>query len=317
MNLFLLVTPDVAHHHICSNSSNVESKLESTACCVGSLKRRTKCRDWAMWKRRQGKRRDERWRTMTTMLEMLAVETSFSLIGEYLTFPLTLSQRLTISSCDFSHRGKWRSMRQVIRRREYQDDVRDRQYEKDEKIELEKQTEQLLQQQMKEMADLEAKQRAAGYLFDDSAHIKVAIGGTGSAATTTPSGALKPKATTAAFGADDDEDVGKKKRTLITLDDSDGLTPSQREERNREKLKALRDQVPKDKSALWATPIAWDSVTEVSLVPHSLPLPSNGQFSRIHAYTQIDITVLAREQDCTTHPQDNRGCIGRSRPRFA
>jgi len=152
-------------------------------------------------------------------------------------------------------------MRQAVRRREYQDDVRDRQTEEVEMVELEKQTEELLQKQMQEMADLEAKQRAAGYLFDDSAHIKVAIGGN-----TAPT-ASKQK-TNIAFNGDDDDDAGKK-RTLIMLDDTEGLTSSQRDERNAEKLRTIRDAIPTDQATLWATKIKWGvAITVSALILH-------------------------------------------------
>jgi len=155
-------------------------------------------------------------------------------------------------------RGKWRSMRQAVRRREYQDDVRDRQAEELEMVELEKQTEELLQKQMQEMADLEAKQRAAGYLFDDSAHIKVAIGGPAGSAPT----ASKQK-TNIAFNGDDDDDAGKKKRTLIMLDDAEGLTPAQRDERHQDKLRAIKAAIPSDQATLWATKIKWGAAITV------------------------------------------------------
>jgi len=156
-------------------------------------------------------------------------------------------------------------MRQAVRRREYQEDVKDRHAEEQEMAELEKQTEELLQKQMQEMADLEAKQRAAGYLFDDSAHIKVAIAGnTGSA-----SAAAKQK-TNIAFNGDDDDDAGKKKRTLIMLDDAEGLSPAQRDQRNTEKLNAMRDALPTDRTALWAIKIKWGAAITVSVLstPH-------------------------------------------------
>lgn len=147
----------------------------------------------------------------------------------------------------------------MVRRREYQDDVRDRQAEELENAELEKQTEELLQKQMQEMADLEAKQRAAGYLFDDSAHVKVAIGGpTGSAP------AASKQKTNIAFNGDDDDDAGKKKRTLIMLDDAEGLTPAQRDERHNEKLRAIKDAIPSDQATLWASKIKWGVAITVS-----------------------------------------------------
>jgi len=152
-------------------------------------------------------------------------------------------------------------MRQTVRRREYQDDVKDRHAEEQEVAELEKQTEELLQKQMQEMADLEAKQRAAGYLFDDSAHIKVAIAGnTGSAAV-----AAKQK-TNISFTGDDDDEAGKKKRTLIMLDDAEGLSPAQRDQRNAEKLNAMRDALPTDRTALWAIKIKWVAAITVSVL---------------------------------------------------
>lgn len=153
-------------------------------------------------------------------------------------------------------------MRQAVRRREYAEDVRDRQGEEDEMAELERQTEELLQKQMQEMAELEAKQKAAGYLQQDPGRIKVALGG--SSAPAPPPAGIKQKATTA-FGADDEDEAGKKKRKLITLDDNENMTPAQREEQNRQRLATMKNAIPSTKAELWAVKIHWEIITDVSI----------------------------------------------------
>lgn len=163
----------------------------------------------------------------------------------------------------FADRAQWRSMRQPIRRKEYQDDVRDRQAERDEMVELERQTEELLQKQMQDMAELEAKQRAAGYLFDDTGRIKVAIGSNNPAPV--PAQPVTKQKATITFEGEDDEDAGKKKRTLIKLDDSDAI------ERNKQKLQAIRDGLPTDKTSLWNTKIKWDIIDESLLSKKIIP----------------------------------------------
>jgi len=151
----------------------------------------------------------------------------------------------------FADRGRWRSMRQAFRRREYQDDVRDRQHEEEEKIALEKESEEFLQRQMEEMAELEAKQRAAGMLFDDAAPVKLSA----------PSASIKvevpkPKAKPAVTlgGDDEEEEATRKRRTIIKLDDSDLKAKNER------KLEEIKASLPTDTADLFKAKIKWDAV---------------------------------------------------------
>lgn len=162
------------------------------------------------------------------------------------------------------------------RRMEYQDDVRDRQREADEQAALEKETDDLLKRQMDEMADIEAKGRAAGMLFDDAKKIKVAIGATTSqpapiALTPSTSVAavkteIKPKpappraAAASAFGADDEEEDVKKKRTLVRLDED----KSNIEAKVRAKLIEIRKEIPQSPAELWSFKLKWEGLTQVS-----------------------------------------------------
>ncbi|KAJ9108756.1 hypothetical protein QFC21_000076 [Naganishia friedmannii] len=178
----------------------------------------------------------------------------------------------------YADRSKWRSERQRPRRQEYQDDVRDRQREADEQAALEKETEDLFKRQMHEMADIEAKGRAAGLLFEDAKPIKVAIGAPapllplGANASTAASSSVasvktesKPKIVAArgnaasAFGAEDDEEDVKKKRTLVRLDEDAG-EKSSIEAKTQAKLTEIRNGIPKSPAELWSLKLRWEGL---------------------------------------------------------
>ncbi|KAJ9125126.1 hypothetical protein QFC22_000080 [Naganishia vaughanmartiniae] len=178
----------------------------------------------------------------------------------------------------YADRSKWRSERQRPRRQEYQDDVRDRQREADEQAALEKETEDLFKRQMDEMADIEAKGRAAGLLFEDAKPIKVAIGapapllplGANASIATSSSIAsvkteTKPKVVAArgnaasAFGAEDDEEDVKKKRTLVRLDEDAGVK-SNIQAKTQAKLTEIRNGIPKSPAELWSLKLRWEGL---------------------------------------------------------
>jgi hypothetical protein len=147
-------------------------------------------------------------------------------------------------------------MRQAFRRREYRDDVLDRQHEEEEKIALEKESEEFLQRQMEEMAELEAKQRAAGMLFDDAAPVKLSA----------PAAPIKiegpkPKAkpTVTLGGDDEEEEATRKRRTIIKLDDADSKA------KNESKLQEIKASLPTDTADLFKTKIKWEAVHAVRL----------------------------------------------------
>jgi hypothetical protein len=148
-------------------------------------------------------------------------------------------------------------MRQAIRRREYQDDVRDRQHEEEEKIALEKESEEFMQRQMQEMAELEAKQRAAGMLFDDAAPVKLSA-----PAVPIKVEALKPqpKPAVAMGGDEEEEEATRKRRTIIKLDDADSKA------KNESKLREIKASLPTGTTDLFKYRIKWEAVHSVCVV---------------------------------------------------
>jgi RNA-binding protein 25 len=152
----------------------------------------------------------------------------------------------------------------------------------DEQAALEKETDDLLKRQMDEMADVEAKGRAAGLLFEDAKPIKVAIAAnpvqpshqpvTSSASTASVKTEAKPKvapvrgAAATAFGADEEEEDVKKKRTLVRLDEDSNPTGGRSgvEAKTQSKLREIRDTIPTSPRELWNFKIKWDALTPVS-----------------------------------------------------
>ncbi|KAK4687335.1 RNA-binding protein 25, partial [Tremellales sp. Uapishka_1] len=164
----------------------------------------------------------------------------------------------------YSDRSRWRAQRQQARLREYQDDVRSRQQEEDELKALERESEDFLQRQMVEMAELEEKQRRAGLLFDDAAPVKLALQVQPEAKVKDEKPDVGKAKAGVTFDADEDEDaLAKKKRTLVKLEyDGDGLTEAERLAKRNARLLEIREHVPRDKRSLWALPIEWAAIKE-------------------------------------------------------
>ena len=182
-----------------------------------------------------------------------------------------MSPSLTPDTTD--DRPRWRSARQQARNREYQDDLRDRHREEDERKKLEAESEEFLKKQMAELAEMEEKQKARGLLTEDAAPIKLAIS---SAPTPTPKPVKtepvghKPNMT---FDEDDELEAAgvKKKRTLVKLE-YDGPAPlgeemseAERKARRNAQLLEVKRMVPDSVRAVWGSKIEWDALTEVSV----------------------------------------------------
>ncbi len=166
-------------------------------------------------------------------------------------------------------RARWRVQRQTARTREYQDDVRDRQLEEDERKALEAESEEFLKRQLAEMAELEVKQKQAGLLTEDAAPIKLAIN-----APVIPevkkddqSDIANPKPRPGInFDGDEEEEdpKKKKKRILVKLEyEGDGLTEAEKIAKRNAKLLEIRAQVPRERKRLWSTKIEWATMNEV------------------------------------------------------
>ncbi|KAK1927911.1 hypothetical protein DB88DRAFT_56444 [Papiliotrema laurentii] len=166
-------------------------------------------------------------------------------------------------------RAKWRSHRQQARNREYQDDLRDRHREEEEKRKLEAESEEFLKRQMAELAELEQQQRARGLLTEDAAPIKLAIG---SVPKPEVKEEKKPSAPPPKVAFDEDEDMDdasnlKKKRTLVKLEDDtpidrDEMSEVERIARRNAKLLEVKRMVPADRRDLFNTPIEWAALTD-------------------------------------------------------
>ncbi|KAL7423581.1 hypothetical protein Q5752_001161 [Cryptotrichosporon argae] len=171
----------------------------------------------------------------------------------------------------YSDRTEWRAQRQQRRAREHQDDVRDRHLEEEEIKAIERESEEFLQKQAAELAELEEKQRRAGLLTEDAAPIKLAIAPVAEAAAE-----VKPKAEAkpapaprpgVSFGDDEDEDEGaiKVKRTFVKLEYTGGTTEldeaEQRARRNA-KLLEIRKALPTDKRGVFGARVDWAAVHE-------------------------------------------------------
>lgn len=167
--------------------------------------------------------------------------------------------------------AKWRSHRQQARNREYQDDLRDRHREEDERRKLEAESEEFLRKQMAELAELEEKQRARGLLTEDAAPIKLAMNAV-------PKPEVKeekkppPPPSKVAFDEDEEMEDGsrqKKKRPMVKLEDDSGvdrdeMTEVEKVARRNAKLLEVKRMVPTDRRALFDYPVNWDAIPLVS-----------------------------------------------------
>ena len=182
--------------------------------------------------------------------------------------------KLLFVKTDKTCRARWRIQRQTARIREYQDDVRDRQLEEDERKALEIESEEFLKRQMLEMAELEERQREAGLLTEDAAPIKLAITRPVNheiKREEKPDIGSKFRPGISFDGEEEEEDPAKKKkRTLVKLEyEGDGLTEAEKIAKRNARLLEIRALVPKEKKRLWTTSIEWAAVNEVC--SHQLP----------------------------------------------
>ncbi|WVR05586.1 hypothetical protein IAU60_002605 [Kwoniella sp. DSM 27419] len=173
----------------------------------------------------------------------------------------------------YADRAQWRARRARTRTKEYQDDVRDRQLEEDERIALERESEEFLKKQMAELAELEIEQKARGLLTEDAAPIKLAIAP--APADAKPKEEKKPVVAPprpgVALGADDDEEESerKKKRTFVRLDadgeQGDGLTEAERIAKRNARLLEIKKDIPTDRRSLWRSDIEWAALSESTI----------------------------------------------------
>lgn len=137
-------------------------------------------------------------------------------------------------------------------------DEESRLYEEREADNLRKESEAFLARQMDEMQALQEEQRKAGLLLEDGAPVKLNVTITAGGAPKQEAGS-KEKATTV-FGQEEEEEesLRKRKAPMPKLDLAEGG------EKAKERLKKIKESVPKDKETLFKAKVRWDGLSDVS-----------------------------------------------------
>ena len=173
----------------------------------------------------------------------------------------------------YTDRPRWRAQRQTIRLREYQEDVRDRQLEEDERIALEKESEEFIKRQMEEMAARDVEQRKKGLLTEDAAPIRLALN---QAPVPEPKKEEKPAPPVVrrpAVFAEDEEDVDggsgrKKQRTFVKLEyegkTDNTLTEAEQAAKRTARLLEIRHRLPHERRRLFGFEVEWAALSEVN-----------------------------------------------------
>lgn len=153
--------------------------------------------------------------------------------------------------------------------------MRDRQEEEQELKVLEAESEAFMRQQMAEMAELEAKQKARGLLTEDAPMIKLALDAQPDIKEDKKKADAAPPRPNVAFGGGDDDDDDydgpkRKQRTLVKLEydeqekKGDNINEAEMAARRNAKLLDIRNRVPRDQRRLWSMDIEWAAITPVS-----------------------------------------------------
>jgi len=162
----------------------------------------------------------------------------------------------------YTDRGRWRAMRARALTIERDADEKSRVLEERQAEELRKASEAFLAQQMEEMQALAEEQRKAGMLLDDTAPIKLTVKAEAPAVAKVDVVAPGASAVGAAFAADDEDDVVKKRKMpLINLD----FSSLDSNEKMRERLDKMRESLPRQKEPLFKARVRWDGVNDVRL----------------------------------------------------
>ncbi|KAL7412506.1 hypothetical protein BDY24DRAFT_393154 [Mrakia frigida] len=182
----------------------------------------------------------------------------------------------------YADRPRWRSQRTPLRRREEEADEADRRAEIEETAALQRESEDFLNQQMQDLADLAVKQKAAGILADDVAPIKLNIVAKppppppSSTTTTAPVASTSSGEVTGGGGrvfVEEEEEETKKKRVLVKLDYGDGLTTEERELKRVQGLAKIKlEKLPKTTKGLFESAVKWEAITETIIEKKLQPL---------------------------------------------
>lgn len=161
----------------------------------------------------------------------------------------------------YTDRARWRTQRVRRLTAEEAADEESRMYEEREADNLRRESEAFLARQMDEMQALAEEQRKAGMLLDEGVPVKLNVSLQPSHAQKTEQPSESKVGAAAAFAAQEEEEEGYKKRKvpLVKLDFS--LAEG---EKAKERLLKIRENVPRDKEALFKAKVRWDGLTDVS-----------------------------------------------------
>ncbi|QRV78825.1 RNA recognition motif protein [Ceratobasidium sp. AG-Ba] len=186
-------------------------------------------------------------------------------------------------------RARWRQTRARFLASETAADDQSRALEARQAEHLRLESEAFLARQMDELRALAEEQRKAGLLLDDGAPVQLAISAIKKEEKKEEKPAPKPVAPKVVFGAEDDEDLGARRRRgqLVKLD-----FEAAEKERIVERLHKVRDSVPKNAEALWKAKVKWDALTDAVVDNKILPLATKKLVEYLGELDDDDMVVF-------------------------
>lgn len=158
-------------------------------------------------------------------------------------------------------RAEWRRKRQRTLAREMAEDVHARNVARAEEERAQRESQLFLEKQMEQMRATQEEQKKAGLLVDDAAPIKLNVALATKPAQTAAAAQAAPAEPRVVFGQEEEDEVvvKKKRMPMVELDlFVDG-------EKAKEKLESIRQQVSKEKDALWKAKIRWEAVSDSTI----------------------------------------------------
>lgn len=199
----------------------------------------------------------------------------------------------------YTDRARWRAQRVRRLRAEEAADEQSRSYEEKEAENLRRESEAFLARQMDEMQQLADEQRKAGMLLDDGAPVKLNVSLQAANAQKAESADPKAAVAAAAFAAQEEEEEEFKKRKvpLVKLDFSVAEG-----EKAKERLEKIRENVPRDKDALFKAKVRWDGLSDQLIDRKLEPLIKRQMTKYLGELEDDDLVMFTVE-----HLKDHKG----------
>ncbi|KZT12192.1 uncharacterized protein LAESUDRAFT_641758 [Laetiporus sulphureus 93-53] len=195
----------------------------------------------------------------------------------------------------YTDRPRWRSLRARRLTAEQEADDESRVYEEKEAENLRRESEAFLARQMDEMQALQEEQRKAGMLLDDGAPVKLNVSLT---VATVPKIEAPTEKKAIEFGQEEEEEEGIRKRKVSfpKLDLAEGG------EKAKERLKMIRESVPRDKETLFKSKVRWDGLTDTMIDRKLEPLVKRQMTKYLGELEDDDVVMFVLE-----HLKDHKG----------